>query len=80
MLGKIIKLLCNIAIFAGVMWRFGCDWRFSLSQQFDEAAFIMHIAIIMISSFALSSSVVEIVRELQKRHREKEENRIGPDL
>ena len=80
MFGKIFKLICEIVIFAGVLWRFSGDWRFFLLQQFDEATFILQVVVIMISSFALASAVVALVREIQQRRREKEENRIGPDL
>ena len=80
MIGKIIKLICEIVIFAGVLWRFSGDWQFSLSQQFDAATFILQIIIVLLSSFALAFAVVELIREIRQRRREKEENRIGPDL
>jgi len=80
MAGKIVKFVCELIVFACVLWRFSADWPLFFLQQFDEAAFILQIVVIMISSFALVSAVLEIVREIQQRRREKEENRIGPDL
>lgn len=80
MIGKIIKLICEIVIFVGVLWRFSSKWQLFLIQQFDEAAFVLEIVIILLSSFALTSAVIELIREIRQRRREKEENRIGPDL
>ena len=78
MIGKIVKVICEIVIFAGVLWNLRNDWVFY--QYFDLPILIINIIIIMISSGALTLAIVELIREIRQRRREKEENRIGPDL
>jgi len=80
MAGKIVKFVCELIVFACVLWRFSGDWQYYLSQHLGKSTFILQIVVILLSSFALVSAVLEIVREIQQRRREKEENRIGPDL
>lgn len=80
MVGKIVKLISEIIFFAGILWRFSDAWQINQIQYLDATTIVLQVIIIMLSAAVLTSAVVQLIREIRQRRREREENRVGPDL
>ena len=79
MAGKIFCLICDILVLAGLLLRFGNVWSAGQPSP-DPVGLLPQIILIMAAAFALTKTLTNLVRTVRQKRREREENRIGPDL
>ena len=79
MAGKIFCLVCDILVLAVLLLRFGNVWSAGQPSP-DLAGLLPQIILIMAAAFALTKTLTNLVRTVRQKRREREENRIGPDL
>ena len=79
MAGKIFCLVCDILVLAVLLLRFGNVWSAG-QPDLSPAGLLPQIILIMAAAFALTKTLTNLVRTVRQKRREREENRIGPDL